>query len=232
MTDYDPAPLLLPGLHGTDALWRRFTARWAGPVKTLSYRPDPEATLEEYADQVEGIFLGTDQRPAGVDLIAESFSGPVALAVVARRRIHVRRVVLVASFAAVPHPWLVRAVARMPHALVSLAMGSRLGVVRFLANGVGHADLIDDVLAAVRGIPPAVVASRLRVLANLPDPGTRITCPVLAVQADNDRLIPESALAALHQACADLRVVRLAGPHLLLQASPAACVDAIRAFLA
>lgn len=232
MTQVQRIPLLLPGMHGTDALWQRFTTAWSGPVRMVSYRCDPDATLGDYADQVESIVLGAGLHAGGVDLIAESFSGPVALAIVERQRIAVRRLVLIASFATIPHPWLLRAMARMPHAALSLLLGSRMGVASVMANGVAHGGLRNEIMSAVQSIPPMVIASRLRVLAEARVPGVRCACPVLALQAADDRLVSARGMDSVRQSCAQLRVVRLAGPHLLAQASAEACAQEIRPFLA
>lgn len=231
MTDFVRWPLLLPGLHGTDALWHRFASSWGGPVRTVSYRADPDARLDDYVDQVEQIALDAGLPAGGVDLIAESFSGPVALAVVERQRIAVRRVVLIASFATVPHRWLLRAMARMHPAVLSRTLGSHLGVASIMANGVADAALLHDIMLAVRNIPPVVIASRLRVLADVRGPEGACACPVLALQAADDRLISASVMDSVRQSCTQLRVVCLAGPHLLAQACAEACAQEIRPFL-
>lgn len=54
--------------------------------------------------------------------------------------------------------------------------------------------------------------------------------PALYLQALQDRLVPAKAAAIIERALPALRIVRLDGPHGLLQASPAAAARVIDNF--
>jgi len=228
-----PPALLLPGLHGTDALWPPFRAAWRGAggderLASLTYPADPACTLDGYISCVEAAISGL-AGPGQVDLIAESFSGPIALRVVARGRVPIRRVVLVASFAGALRPGLLSLSHLVPLRL--LAHPPRWAIAHLLANGVTDRAVIADIVAAVRAIPPALAVSRLRLLARLDADDLRCTHPVLYLQATRDRLVPPSALTAIRRCCPDLTVTAIAAPHLLMQSSADAAAVAIRAFL-
>jgi pimeloyl-ACP methyl ester carboxylesterase len=60
-------------------------------------------------------------------------------------------------------------------------------------------------------------------------PAVRV--PLLYLLAEQDRLVPQSALQTMLQHRPDMRVVSMSAPHLLLQAAPRTAANAIIAFL-
>jgi pimeloyl-ACP methyl ester carboxylesterase len=60
----------------------------------------------------------------------------------------------------------------------------------------------------------------------------QIQVPILALCASQDRLVPKAATDWLRTHRPHLDIVRLKGPHWLLQTRPEACVQAIQAFQA
>jgi pimeloyl-ACP methyl ester carboxylesterase len=58
----------------------------------------------------------------------------------------------------------------------------------------------------------------------------QIQVPILALCASQDRLVPKAATDWIGAHRPDLDIVRLKGPHWLLQTRPEACVKAIEAF--
>ncbi len=218
--------LLLPGLDGSARLGQRFARAWNAPLELVAYRDDPGADLDAHAEQVEQAGTG-----ASVDLIAESFSGPVALRIIDRARIRVRRLILVASFAVAPTGSPIALCRLVPRAIIAALPRPRWAIARLLLSGVGESAIIDEAMEVVRALPPAVMASRLALLSRLGSPRVRNKIPILALRAIRDRLVPASATAELQRSYPAVSVLPIDGPHLLLHAEPAACAAAIRAFL-
>ncbi len=225
-----PHTLLLPGLHGNAALWPRFQAAWqrlapaaAPPPGIVTYPDDPAWDLDAYIRHVEAAIS------APVDVVAESFSGPIAMRVAQRGRVQVRRLVLVASFAGALRPRCLPWARLVPDAV--LVRPPRWAVAQLLANGVSDAALVDDIVATVRAIPAAVVQRRLGIIAGLAA-DVAVAQPVLYLQATRDRLVPASALATIRCCCPDLAVTTIAAPHLVLQAAAAEAAAAVQAFCA
>ncbi len=177
MTEPGPPPVLLPGLHGSGALWTGFRKAWSGPLREVAYRADPEASLDDYADQVERSVQGSGAAGSAVDLIAESFSGPVALRVKRRRQIPVRRLVMVASFAETPHPFLLSAYLKVPPIMLNHARLVRILIAKVLINGHRDAVLAADIAAVVRSLSPQVIRSRLRLLQGIKAEADCCACP-------------------------------------------------------
>lgn len=165
-------------------------------------------------------------------LVAESYSGPAAIAFAATAPPQLLGLVLVATFAARPLPPLAHAGARVGAGLAMLLRRPFAPLIRRVLLG-SHpppalARALDD---AVRGVPPDVLARRIRdclrwdVRARLPD----VRVPTLALHAGGDRILGAGAVASL-RGIPRLETRTLPGPHLLLQREPAAAAAAILAF--
>jgi pimeloyl-[acyl-carrier protein] methyl ester esterase len=209
--------VLLPGLDGTGALFdpiREALERAGHVVTVVAYPPDEEL---DYASLVERVVLPS----VPFVLVGESFSGPVALALAARRPPFLRAVVLVATFARPPllgSPFLLPVVGAL---LFRLALPPVL--LRCLLVGFGaSASLVGLVAATVRSVPPGVLAHRVRaVLAVDADVAARAcTVPVLYLRATHDRLVARRCADHLGALIPGMQVRDVVGPHLVLQANP------------
>lgn len=220
--------VLLPGLDGTGALFGPLREALGGVDHVVSVVAYPHNQELDYAALVEGLALPEEPFV----LVAESFSGPVALALAARRPPHLRGVVLVATFARPPvlgsalllpfvGPFLFRP------ALPALLLRC------FLVGFGAPSSLVALVAATIRGVPPRVLAHRVRaVLAVDAEAHARVcVVPVLYLRAAHDRLVPRRSARLLRDAIPGMELREVAGPHLLLQASPEAAAREIRAFL-
>ena len=103
----DPLPLvLLPGLDGTGWMFRDFVAALGPTVapRVVAY-PTHEARTYVGLEPIVEASLPSDGAPFA--LVAESFGGPLALRVAAKRPPGLVAVVLVATFVRAPvPPWM------------------------------------------------------------------------------------------------------------------------------
>jgi pimeloyl-ACP methyl ester carboxylesterase len=161
-----------------------------------------------------------------VALIAESFSGPLAL-MVADRSPSVIAVVLCATFVLPPLSWPFTQIPKLvwdrppPAALLSLML---TGGDRSLALAVQRA------LVGLRGEVVAervAAALRVDVTAEL----GRYSRPLLYLRAGQDRVIRTRSSRRIQALKPSMRVVEVAGPHLLLQRSPSEAWTHIKPFL-
>jgi pimeloyl-[acyl-carrier protein] methyl ester esterase len=221
--------VLLPGMDGTGALFDRFRAA-APPHVTLDVVPLPAEPLA-YAEIEASIAPRVAATPETV-LLAESFSGPLALALATRTR--VAAVVLVNSFVRSPVP------ARL--ARLATPMFFRLPVPtavlrRMLLGRDADAALVRELRAALARVPAKVLASRVGEIARLDATGAatgaleRLDRPLLYLRGTDDRLVGDASVEAIRALAPRTVVARVPGPHLLLQASPAAAWEAIVPFL-
>ncbi|WP_243318436.1 alpha/beta fold hydrolase [Geothrix paludis] len=232
--DPSPAPaerpllVLLPGLDGTGLMFGPFVAALeAAGFEARVVRYPPALVSYPACAHFAHTLLPRD-RP--FLLLGESFSGPVALALAAEAPEYLVGVVLCGTFAKNPRPGLGRLAPLLP------ILPNRLppAVIRFLLLGRwATAPLLDLLRALVPQVPPATVKARLRAVVAVDQTPLlgRLRVPVLALVAARDRLVPPSATAWLRARLPNLDIVRLQGPHWLLQTRPDACVQAIEAFL-
>ena len=215
--------VLLPGLDGTGTLFEDFV-RARPPGVRLEVVPLPAERLT-HAQLAERI-APTLRLDAHTLLLAESFSGPLAVMLAAREA--VAALVLCNSFVVPPRAPLLRILARE----IFFRAPPPASVVRRLLVGPHASDaLVACVRAVIASVPPALLAARLRAVLSVNVAGTlaRCTAPIVYLRGDDDRLVPEASVSALLAAApTPVKLVRLSGPHLLLQASPEAAWRAIR----
>ena len=228
MDDEVPTLVLMPGLDGTGLLFERFVSALPAKIRThiIEY-PGGAAPLEEYAAVVAGGI------PAGrVVLLAESFSGIVALYLLRKHHVLVEKAIFVASFGSAPR-WCLKALRPLFPALVSSVPLIPGAAWRFFCLGTGaSAEDITWLKGVLARVNPSVVAHRLKLVASarIAD-GPRIDVPAYYLQAEGDRLVPRSAAEHLRGLFTHFILMRVPGPHFLLQASPSESAQLIAGIL-
>jgi pimeloyl-[acyl-carrier protein] methyl ester esterase len=183
-------------------------------------------------DELAG--LVRPQLPVGKPfvLLGESFSGPVALTLAAKRPHGLRAVVLSTSFAVNPRPALARLAdfAHMvpPHLLP-------VGLYTYFLLGKWTTPRLRDLFAqTLQSVDGDVLAARLvsclrvDVRPLLPQVGV----PMLYLRGRRDRLVPPAAGELVKAQAKHAGIVDLDAPHCLLQAIPAQAAKAVKEFVA
>ena len=220
--------LLLPAMDGTGRLFAPLlrTLPTELPARVVLYPPrEPLGyagllPLVEAAAAEGGEFV----------VVGESFSGPLALMLAARRPPGLRAVVLCASFVRfplpVPHlwlgavqPWVFRF---RPHRLISWVLLGRHG----------RGELAALVREALRSVSGEAMAARVRAVVGVDVTAELRACPVpvLYLRARQDLVVRPGCWRAVHAARPDTEVAELSGPHLLLQAVPSEAAAVIASF--
>jgi pimeloyl-ACP methyl ester carboxylesterase len=226
-----PKAILLPGLDGSGRLFAPLLA--AGPRAfepvPVSFPPGEPLGYDELAALVR------PKLPSGrFVLIAESFSGPLALRLAAERPRGLAAVILAASFVRRPLDPLL-------HPLRSLVGARLLGVPmpawlvrRFMAGPDAPEAVVAEVQRAVAAVKPAVLAHRSAeaVAVDAREALVALEVPLLFLAPARDRLIRRDAWADVVGMKPDAEVVHLESPHMILQRCPHACLARIEEFLA
>ena len=221
--------VLLPGLDGTGLLFRPLVARLSDvETKVVSY-PNAEAlSLDEHARWV------MRQLPGGKTvLLAESFSGLVALRVLQEAVSRIAAVIFVGAFAEPPRPLLLR-LAPLVSRAGPLMRNTPAFLLRQFCLGrdatVVQLNLLRETLATV---PPKVLSSRLALTGARQSWGkAKFGVPCLYLQASADRLVPASAADWFRGRFERFELERIDGPHFLLQARARECAQRISEFSA
>jgi len=176
-----------------------------------------------------------DSLPTGEPfvIVAESFSGPIALTLAERRPVGLRAVVLCASFVTNPVPQLPTAIASLVRAPLFAATPTRL-VVAALLGASGTPALRARLGEALGSVPPDVLAQRARASLRTDARGALIACgvPLLVLRATNDRVVAASCAREIIAVRPDAVLREVAAPHLLLQVAPVAAWAEIARFTA
>ncbi len=222
----------MPGLDGTGISFEPFgeVLPPGTDVQVVRYPADQLLTFNETVE------YAADQMRVGRNtvLIAESFSGPVAVALVGSGRIRPRCLVLSATFARSPRPMLLKALLRLPlRSLLELPV-PRYFFKYIVEGGKASARVFFDLWERVRTmVPSETIVQRLGVIDALDVrrwlPELKLPCCYL--QATGDRTVPASCLEDFATVVPDLTIKRIKGPHFILQAQPRACLAAIEEFL-
>ena len=217
-------PVLLPGLDGTGDLFAPFLAaapQGLHPV-VVDY-PTGEGSVAVLKQRV------LERLVHNCVVIAESFSGPIAVHIASDPR--VRALVLCNSFISSPVSPALR------HLVLAPMFGLPLPglIIRRLLLGPNvDPSLIDLARSAIRRVPMTVMAQRLRqtLQSDGREAARSLARPILYLRGINDNLLSECSWRDLHATRPDAQIVRIGGPHLLLQASPRECWQAILHFIA
>jgi len=220
--------VLLPGLDGTGGLFADFVAALPADITTtvIAY---PNSQLLDYAALEAFVRERLPDRP--FVLLAESFSGPIGLAIAAAPPPQLRGLVLCCTFAKLPFPfarWMRHLVRAAPMAMLPQ---SSLDVA--LLGGQASAPLRARFAATLATVAPEVLKHRalqalqVDVTARLPD----IQVPTLYLRARRDRLIGWRALRLLGNGVSSLQTLSFDAPHFLLQVRPVEAAAAVSGFV-
>jgi pimeloyl-[acyl-carrier protein] methyl ester esterase len=179
-----PHYVVLPGLDGLRGIREPFLDALAASGD-VSFCAPPTSPLKVYAD-LSAHYLAI--LPAGrAVLVAESMSGPAAIAIAAQARGSISAVCLIGSFLTLPYPaFATRLLARLPLGAVPI------GLMRF---GSGWSAAFDPasrtIFRAIKEVDPGLLRSRLEALAEVDARAhfAAIQVPVLWLHGRKDRII-------------------------------------------
>jgi pimeloyl-ACP methyl ester carboxylesterase len=203
-------------LHGTGELFAPLLPL-IDPIlrpKVICYPTDQRLGYDELLALIEDELIHEPQ----VILLAESFSGPLAIRYAARHSQQVRAVVLCATFIRTPlWPTAV--------ALFSCFVRSpppKLILRWLLAGRDADRSTCRWVQTAIAQVQPAVIAHRLKQVQRLDvsDELSRCVAPILYLQARDDCLVRPHCLSQMLGVEPNMHVETLRGPHMLLQIFP------------
>jgi pimeloyl-[acyl-carrier protein] methyl ester esterase len=219
--------IVLPGLDGTGTFTDAVCTELAGAYRIEAVRfPADIADYDALFDWLQPRLPREEYA-----IVAESFSGPLALRIAAGKPENMRAIILVASFARAPR--------RIPASFARLLtiFPVRSIILLWLVQWalVGRwvpRDFAKHMSEALRAVPKRTLSRRLQqvLLADRVEDVRSLTLPRLFVRAARDALVPKREadpfLAARWQ------VVTIEGPHFLNLTRPKDVSAAIRVFLA
>ena len=223
--------VLMPGLDGTGLSFEPLLKFIPEDVQiTIIHYPTDKLLSFEETVECAAAQIAPGSPPI---VIAESFSGPVAVQMIASGRIAAKALILCATFAKSPHPhiWSVVRFLRLPRLvrpdMPALFFKIILGNDKLIASLVPlwkkvHADVTTETMEHRLGL-----INRVDVTTSLKE----LSLPCLYLQAIDDRVVSSSSLKDFKRCIPHLMIQRIKAPHFILQAAPQACLEAIEQFI-
>lgn len=216
-------------MDGTGLLFADFISALGPEFKTrvATYPADPSLGYDEL-EVVARSFLPHDEP---FILLAESFSGPIAISIAASKPIGLASLILCCSFVRSPQPLLARAggiLGLFPATLLPMAILSKYLLGRY--SSVRLRAALREALAAVSS---NILRARAKAvgIVDVTAKLAEIEIPVLYLRATHDLLVTRASCDLILETAPDVRVAELEGPHLLLQAEPSAAAAVVRDFV-
>jgi len=213
--------VLLPGLHGSTALYDAFVAL-APPWARCLPVPLPRLGGQD-VDSLAGTLEAELRRLEGFVLVGESYSGPIAARVAAVLGKKVALLVLCNPLVEMP--------VGLPAGLAATA-ASWTGMPAAAAAAVlagGDRELGRAALDGVRALPKEILEERLAsaFAVTAEELAPFLSAPLLAILGTRDRLVSPDWTRALLADVPFATVVELDAPHLVVQTKPQEVWDAI-----
>lgn len=213
---------LLPGMDGTGRLYRPLLDIMQPPLEAsvIDYPTDQELQYTALVDRVRSQ-LPADGTPYWI--LAESYSGPIAIRLGAQEPEGLLGIMVVASFLTSPLPtWLRSFVSpflfRIPpprSMLKALLLGSE-----------ASDELVNEVRNAIAVVNPRVLAFRARDIlsCNVEDDFNACRVSLVFIEAGKDRILRGTG-ARVKQMRSGVRVITIDAPHLIVQTQPRRVLD-------
>jgi pimeloyl-ACP methyl ester carboxylesterase len=224
-----PNLVILPGLDGTGARFADFIREIAPAVdaRVIPFPTDEPLGYAELETLVRQA-LPADRRFV---LLAESFSGPLAIRIGADPPRGLAGVILCGTFAKNPYPWL----RRMRPLAVRLPIKSLPRWLRApLMWGSGNPRRAPPRgQRAISAVAAPVIRRRIGEVLSVDETSRlgAIELPILVLTAARDRLLPRAATHLLLQSLPLAQFEEIDGPHLLLQSRPSECAVPVLRFV-
>lgn len=221
--------VLLPGMDGTGRLFADFVDAIGPEANTVIVSYPPDLALDYGQLEV----FARDRLPTDEPfvLLAESFSGPIAVSIAASAPSGLRGLVLCCTFVTSPRPMLkfLKLVTRViPIGLVPIKLLGFILLGRFSTSAARRA--LAEVLAQVS---PKALRTRLAALFDVNVAGllAQVRVPVLYLCATEDRVVPRAASRHISELLPEAKVIEIGAPHFLLQSAPAEAAHHVTQFI-
>ena len=217
---------LLPGLDGTGELFFPIIPFLEKDFEVHVIKYD---YLQSFDDHVQCVI---DQLPENtpISLVAESFSGPIALALLANKQRNFQASVLSATFCKSPLPQFVSHMWRyIPEFFFAMNPAYQLSLDWLAIGNDIDPDVRSRTHKILETIPPRYIQNRM-CLVNEIDVSQllkEIEVPLLYIQASRDHIVSRNSGLEIKQHINDMNIVSVDGPHMILQSEPKLCADLI-----
>ena len=217
--------VLMPGLDGTGKLFAPLIPLLEPHFRLIIVTYPDLDSFSEYVD------CARNQLPesGGFSLVAESFSGPVAMAIMAQPPGQIGPSVLSSTFARSPLAALTRMSNYVPEQMFSIGALSDFCLDVYEVNDEDFSETQPLPLNVMEQLDGVLLKHRISVLSRIDVsallPGIEI--PILHLHGTQDRIVSETDALMLQSNLPDVNRIDIDAPHLLLQTHPQQCAELI-----
>jgi pimeloyl-ACP methyl ester carboxylesterase len=222
---------LLPGLDGTGALFLPFTKVLPENLSPVIVSYPKELPLDY--DDLEHYLVERIKAKEPFVILAESFSGPLALRLAAKKPPNLVAVILCATFVENPLPQMSsRASLTLIEKMIKLPF-PRFLIQHLLMGKNASNKLIGTFREILKAVNPRVLATRVKsvLIVNAKQALADCPHPILYLCAAKDRIVSRQSLEQIRKIRPDVEVAWIDAPHFLLQCKPKQAAEAIQSFL-
>lgn len=223
--------LLLPGLDGTGRLFAPLLENLPPHFRAtvVAYPSDEQQSYVELTDFVRGSLSPN----APYLILAESFSGPIAVRIAATAPPNLQGLVLCASFVSVPVNSAVRSVLNCVSRFLFLVPPPRAAIRYFLAGDDAPDELVTRCVDALSSVSSSVLSHRLRMALEVDERQAlgEVSVPVLYLLPTRDRVVSNGCVDIIRALRTDVTIAPIDSPHLLLQREPIEALKEIEAWM-
>ncbi|MCP3869056.1 MAG: hypothetical protein GY703_13330 [Gammaproteobacteria bacterium] len=224
MTD-KPHIVLLPGLDGTGELFFPIVPLLENHFEVHSVSYTNELTFDDYVESAQA------QLPANgpVSLVAESFSGPIAITLLSSNSSNFQASVLSATFCRSPLPLLTQVSKYLPEKLFSSNPASKVFLDYLVTGSDADSRVRKKALEILEMVSPSQFQNRINIVneVNVTDTLKDIEVPLLYIQATRDRIVFSRSGTEMTKHAKNLRLTEVDGAHMILQTQPEKCAELI-----
>ncbi|MBL1276705.1 MAG: hypothetical protein COB30_011510 [Ectothiorhodospiraceae bacterium] len=218
--------ILLPGLDGTGELFGPLLSvvEEKRIVSVIRYPEDKILTYDELVDYVGDIIKNEN----AIYIVAETFSGPIAITLLSKFRNIIKGIILVVSFISPPRKLLLTFVKLMPFTFLLRFEIPDFFIKRYFLGKDIDRHVVERFKKSIKGVHAEVLKARLIQISTLDIHSfERVKHgDIHYLQASADMLVKADSLLALARVL-NINSVVVDGPHFLLQAKPVECGELI-----
>jgi pimeloyl-[acyl-carrier protein] methyl ester esterase len=222
--------VFLPGLDGTGLSYEPFGEVMPEGLRVTVVRYPSDQKLS-FRELVQCAYEQLPRHKPLV-LVAESFSGPVAISLASSFPSCIKGIVFCATFMKFTRPFLLGTAKYIPLSLL-LRRPAPGFLLYFLCGGRPFSDKLVPLFRQIEKlVKPEVMAHRIRMLSEV-DATTdarTLDLPCCYIQATGDKIVPARCVVPFREYLPDIIVKTVDGPHGILQAQSEACIKIIMEF--
>jgi len=217
--------VFLPGLDGTGDLFKPILKKIPKDIRTLVIAY-PKDKLLSYKELINYVNTRLPKNEKFI-IVAESFSGYIAYKLVEKNHKNLVSIIFVASFLENPRPAILNFLIKVPFQYM-LKIPIPLFVLKsiFFTNDTDKSILL-NFQQILKSISIKTIAYRIKQIALLNKPLSKINMDVYYILAKNDKLVPYKVLKLFQKLFNNVQIYSINSGHLVLQSLPLECTDII-----